>query len=131
MNAKELARNSAATEAPVVKDLNEDPILPYEDNSFDYVTCVVSVDYLTRPVEVFREVLRVLKPGGVFINSFSNRCFPTKATVIWSQTNDQQHCWICGSFYDCTGYTEIELIDTFAHEKGHDPLYIVQGRKPV
>ena len=37
MNAKELERNSAATEAPVVKDLNEDPILPYEDNSFDYV----------------------------------------------------------------------------------------------
>ena len=55
-----------------------DPRLPYEDNSFDVVTNAVSVDYLTRPLEVFREMHRVLKPGGQAIMSFSNRCFPTK-----------------------------------------------------
>ncbi len=55
-----------------------DATLPYEDNSFDVVTNAVSVDYLTRPLEVFREMHRVLKPGGQAIMSFSNRCFPTK-----------------------------------------------------
>ena len=34
------------------KNLNVDAKLPYPDESFDTVTCVVSVDYLTRPLEV-------------------------------------------------------------------------------
>lgn len=55
-----------------------DARLPYEDNSFDVITNAVSVDYLTRPIEVFKEMHRVLKPGGQAIMSFSNRCFPTK-----------------------------------------------------
>ena len=42
------------------------------------VTNAVSVDYLSKPMEVFREMHRVLKPGGKAIMSFSNRCFPTK-----------------------------------------------------
>lgn len=58
-----------------------DARLPYEDNSFDVVTNAVSVDYLTRPLEMFREMHRVLKPGGQAIMSFSNRCFPTKGAL--------------------------------------------------
>ena len=63
MNAVELARNPMAT-ATVVHDLNADPRLPFDDGSFDAVTCCVSVDYLVRPVEVFADVARVLRPGG-------------------------------------------------------------------
>jgi len=55
-----------------------DPKLPYEDNSFDVITNAVSVDYLAKPMEVFKEMHRVLRPGGQAIMSFSNRCFPTK-----------------------------------------------------
>lgn len=47
-----------------VADLNKNPKLPYEDNAFDFVTNVVSVDYLVKPREVFEEMHRVLKPGG-------------------------------------------------------------------
>lgn len=43
MNEEELARNSVATDY-AVHDLNVDPRLPYEDNSFDVVTNAVSVD---------------------------------------------------------------------------------------
>ena len=63
MNAAELAANPALAEH-VVHDLNVDPALPFADASFDDVTCCVSVDYLVRPVEVFGEVARVLRPGG-------------------------------------------------------------------
>jgi hypothetical protein len=35
---------------------NVNPTLPYEDNSFDVVTCVVSIDYLIKPIEVLKEV---------------------------------------------------------------------------
>jgi len=41
-----------------VKDLNADPNLPYTDASFDMVTIVVSVDYLNKPREIFKEIGR-------------------------------------------------------------------------
>ena len=72
MNEFELSKNPQLTSYDV-KDLNVDPVFPYEDASFDKVTCVVSVDYLTRPKEVFKEIGRVLRPGGVAMLSISNR----------------------------------------------------------
>ena len=66
MNAAELAANPMPA-AHVVHDLNADPALPFDDATFDDVTCCVSVDYLARPVEVFGEVARVLRPGGRFV----------------------------------------------------------------
>lgn len=71
-----------------------DPTLPFCDESFDVVTCVVSVDYLIKPLEVFAEISRVLKPGGICIMSMSNRCFPTKAISIWLETGDAGHVFI-------------------------------------
>ena len=62
MNEYELSQNKQINEF-VVRDLNKDPSFPFESNTFDFVTCVVSVDYLTKPLEVFREINRVLKPG--------------------------------------------------------------------
>ena len=62
MNAAELGRNERLGEY-VVQDLNVNPTLPFDDASFDVVTNVVSVDYLTRPLEVFKEMHRVLRPG--------------------------------------------------------------------
>ena len=73
---------------PSSHDLNADPRLPFADASFDAATCCVSVDYLVRPVEVFGEVARVLRPGGLFVCTFSNRCFPTKAIRGWLTTDD-------------------------------------------
>ena len=75
-----------------------DPKLPYEDNSFDVITNAVSVDYLAKPLEVFREMHRVLKPGGRAIMSFSNRCFPTKGTRAMSPAaapalKPSRQCW--------------------------------------
>jgi len=43
----------------------------------------VSVEYLTRPFDVFAEAARVLKPGGVCAATFSNRGFPPKVIWVW------------------------------------------------
>jgi SAM-dependent methyltransferase len=83
MNADELAANERLSER-VVHDLNRDTVLPYPDAGFDAVICTVSVEYLVRPFEVFREVARVLRPGGKFIVTFSNRWFPPKAIGVWA-----------------------------------------------
>ena len=77
MNEVELKENPRLDEY-VVQDLNAKPKLPFSDGEFDGVGCCVSIDYLTRPVEVLREVGRVLKAGSPAIISFSNRCFPDR-----------------------------------------------------
>ncbi len=90
LNAAELAANRAATER-IVHDLNADPRLPLPDGDVDAAVCCVSVDYLTRPIEVLAEAGRVLRPGGPLAVTFSNRCFPTKAVRGWLATTDEQH----------------------------------------
>lgn len=84
MNADELAANPRLAER-TVHDLNREPYLPYPAASFDLVICTASVEYLTRPQAVFAEVRRVLRPGGRFVLTFSDRWFPTKAIRVWAE----------------------------------------------
>ena len=102
MNGQELSENKQVSEF-VVKDLNKDPTLPFEDNSFDIVTNVVSIDYLTQPLQICKEVARVLKPGGAAMFALSNRCFPSKAVNIWLKTNDLEHVYVVGSYFHYAG----------------------------
>ena len=80
MNAYELGQNKQLS-SYVTKDLNVEPTFPFEDGSFDRVTCVVSVDYLNKPKEVFAEIGRVLRPGGTAMVSISNRWW---VMINWS-----------------------------------------------
>lgn len=131
MVKEELERNTQLTEF-VVQDLNASPKLPYADNSFDFITNVVSVDYLTKPIEVFKEMHRCLKPGGQAIMSFSNRCFPTKAISIWTQTGDLDHAYIVGSYFHYSvpgGFTEPEGKDISPSPGRSDPMYVVYASK--
>ncbi|KAF9590636.1 hypothetical protein IFM89_035954 [Coptis chinensis] len=80
LNAQELAKNPRL-DYFFVKDLNKDQELEMESFSFDAVLCTISVQYLQQPEKVFR----VLKPGGVFIVSFSNRLFYEKAISAWRE----------------------------------------------
>jgi SAM-dependent methyltransferase len=102
MNADELAANSQAT-SWLVHDLNADPVLPFPDDAFDHATCCVSVDYLTRPVAVFREVARVVRTGGVFVCTFSDRLFPTKAIRGWLATDNDGHVGIVCEYFRRAG----------------------------
>eukprot|EP00980_Cylindrotheca_fusiformis_P029723 scaffold23789_cov196-Cylindrotheca_fusiformis.AAC.3 len=127
MNDYELSQNPQL-DSYVVKDLNKEPVFPFEDASFDKVTCVVSVDYLNKPLEVFKEIGRVLRPGGKCILSMSNRCFPTKAFQIWLQTNDLEHVFIAGSFFHYSGLFEPPSCKDISPNPGRsDPLFIVQA----
>ena len=124
LNAAELAANRAATER-IVHDLNADPRLPLPDGDVDAVVCCVSVDYLTRPVEVLAEVGRVLRPGGRLAVTFSNRCFPTKAVRGWLLTDDAQHGALVAELVRRTGrFTEPEVSLRTPPGVG-DPLWAV------
>ncbi len=127
MSADELAANPQAR-SWVVHDLNANPVLPFGDDVFDHATCCVSVDYLTRPVEVFRDVARVLRPGGVFVCAFSNRLFPTKAISGWLHSESATHMQIVTEYFGATGKYQIASTLECATPVGGDPLYAVWAR---
>ncbi len=102
LNENELKYNKGLTEF-VIHDLNHDPHLPFSDNIFDAVLNTVSVDYLIKPVEVFQEVRRVLKPGGLFLVIFSNRLFPQKAVKIWRQASEEERLILVEDYFKLAG----------------------------
>lgn len=128
MNESEMAANAQLTDH-AVHDLNENPALPYPDAAFDVALCTVSVQYLLHPVEVFAEVRRVLRPSGLFLVSFSNRCFPTKATRLWLETDDPQHVALVRLYFEESGRWEsVESFDLSPQAGRSDPLFMVMGR---
>ncbi len=128
MNAAELDANPMATER-VVHDLNVEPELPFASASFDAVVCCVSVDYLTRPLEVFDSVARVLRTGGVFVCTFSNRLFPTKAIRGWRVSDEATHCAIVASYFELAAGFAPATVAEVAAAAGHDPLHAVWANR--
>jgi SAM-dependent methyltransferase len=129
MNDDELAANAHA-QARVVHDLNEDPRLPFADDTFDAAVCCVSVDYLVHPIEVFTDVARVVRPGGVFVCTFSNRCFPTKAIRGWLYSSDAQHGEIVAEYFRrADAWTEPVVQQRTPVGHRGDPLWAVWARR--
>ncbi len=98
LNRNELETNPSVDQV-VIHDLNRDPRLPFPDKTFDAVINTVSVDYMTRAVDVFRDVHRVLKPGGIFLVVFSNRMFPEKAVKVWRDADEGERLILVQEFF--------------------------------
>lgn len=130
MNRAEMENNPALTEI-VIHNLNRAPKLPFADAEFDGVVVTVSVQYMTRPLETFAEVGRVLKPGAPFVATFSNRMFPTKAVAIWQSLDDYDHGKLVGSYFMESGaFENIDFIDRSAPTAPpSDPIWAVVGYK--
>jgi SAM-dependent methyltransferase len=140
MNAEELAANPRLDER-IVHDLNAHPRLPWGDASFDAVVCTVSVEYLTRPLEVFAEVQRVLRPGGRFILVYSNRYFAPKVARVWADLHTFERTGLvleyflrAGGFKDLASFSLAGLIrpedDKYAGQTPwSDPIHAAWGDK--
>ncbi len=132
LNAAEMADNPDLDEH-VVHNVNLNPVLPFEDATFDAVVITVSVQYLTSPIETFQQVNRILKPGGLFIVTFSNRMFFTKAVLVWRNSSDQSRLELVATYLDAAGNFE-DIRGGFTnpdHSPPGDPLFAVTGRKAV
>ncbi|MBI9080964.1 MAG: class I SAM-dependent methyltransferase [Pseudodesulfovibrio sp.] len=103
----------------VIHNLNEEPQLPFEENSFDAVVCTASVEYLTKPFEVFEDMSRVLKPGGIFILTFADQWFASKAIHIWSELHEFERMGlVCQYFFRSEKFIDL---NTFS-ERGWQRL---------
>ncbi len=130
LNAIELRDNPQLDER-VIHDLNADPSLPFADGRFDAAMLTVSVQYVTRPVEVFREVRRVLKEGTAFHVIYSNRMFPAKAVAVWQATDMEQRSQLIASyFHNAGGWEHPEASEAGPRPaQATDPVFVVRARK--
>jgi SAM-dependent methyltransferase len=129
MNAAELKANPRLASF-VVQDLNLQPALPFADDEFDGAAICVSIDYLTQPVAVLRELARVLLPEAPLVITFSNRCFPSKAIAAGHALDDRGHLALVRQFLTTAGgWHAIELLDRSLLPPGRsDPLFAVVAR---
>ncbi len=144
MNEQELKSNPILSDY-VVQDLNTSPELklPYEDSSFNVVLCQLSIDYLIHPLNVMKEIGRVLKPGGKVVILFSNRLFLSKAVGLWTGKDDLDHVYTVASYLNfCDGgFANIVAKDLSKRDKKKgrggermiigDPMYAVIGEKAL
>ena len=130
LNSVEMAENPQLDEH-VVHDVNADSTLPFEDGSFDAAVLTVSVQYLTKPAEVFAEVNRAVRAGGSFHVVYSNRMFPTKAVWIWQSLDDTQRAELITSYFRHSGgWEEPRRLDISPKQEFYtDPVYVVSARK--
>ena len=128
MNERELRANPRLADY-VVQDLNQQPLLPFADNTFDGAAICVSVDYLTQPVTVLRELARVMRPNAPLVITFSNRCFPSKAVAAWHALDDRGHLALVQQYLQAAGrWYAIELLDRSPDPTRSDPLFAVVAR---
>ena len=127
MNEDELEGNPQL-DSFVVQNLNDNPELNFADNSFDAVTIAVSIQYLIRPFEVFKEIGRILSPGGKCIVAMSHRLFPTKAIYAFHVLPPADRFRLVSAYMHRTGsFSSIETVDR--SPPNADPLWLVIGTK--
>ena len=128
MNEVELKENPRLDEY-VVQNLNRNLRLPFGDGEFDGAGICVSIDYLIQPVEVLREVGRILKAGSPLIVTFSNRCFADKAVAVWLQLDDQGRVRLVeGYLREAGNFENVRGLDCSLGRMFSDPLYAVIGQ---
>ncbi|KAF2654443.1 hypothetical protein K491DRAFT_679703 [Lophiostoma macrostomum CBS 122681] len=163
MNTDEMEANPHLTRGWVSWDLNADPeflllhgpmgqrVHGEEAERFDAATCVVSIDYLTKPREVLQHLREQhMKEGGTVHLVISNRRFPTKAIRMWESASEDDRLQIVGDYLHFSGWKDIEIVDLSGSQgqdsqdqsqagvsrflsallgRGHDPLWVVRGVK--
>jgi SAM-dependent methyltransferase len=76
--------------------------LPFEDDSFDVVTCNWVLYHVRDLDRALRELVRVLRPGGRFVGGYN---LPDHLEELWSVV---EHRWPRGAFDGVTGVAALK-----------------------
>ncbi|OAL26869.1 hypothetical protein AYO20_09902 [Fonsecaea nubica] len=129
MNRAELSKNPVLTHW-TVQDLNEDPQVHLPgptEGKLDASTCVVSIDYLTKPVDVLGSIRQQTQRGGTVHLVISNRCFPTKVVGRWLKIGEDERLNMVGDYLWWSGWRNIEIQTLVEGSFMTDPLWVVRG----
>lgn len=105
LNKEELNANKQLSNF-IMHVLNKDLVLPFTDNMFDAVICTASIEYLIQPIDVVMEIARILRSGGIFVTTFSNRWFPNKEILPWHELHEFERFGLVLDYYMKTNYFE-------------------------
>ncbi|GAD10010.1 methyltransferase type 11 [Gluconobacter japonicus] len=117
----------------IVQDLNADPILPFEDDSLDVITLCDGIAYLTQPLTVLTEALRVLKEGAPLIVTFSDQFHQQKAVAMWQALEPEDRARLVSILLSRAGFAELDTGEVVPPEDltaWRDTVRAVVGRKP-
>ncbi|CAI3956539.1 Ubiquinone/menaquinone biosynthesis C-methylase UbiE/MenG (UbiE) (PDB:4OBW) [Commensalibacter communis] len=131
LNPQALKENSALTRK-ITQDINDKPELPLKDNSVDYICLCCVFEYLRHPFTTLEECLRVLKPGGRIIISFTSRFLPLRATALWQALENQDRQGLIKVLLTRAGFTDCDQGEVHPPEDQtvwKDPIYSVVARK--
>ncbi len=96
----------------IEQDISVDPYLPLQSNYFDFVVMPANFQLLQRPKELFQEINRVLKPGGMAIIGVK--------LALWSFLGVKQ-----GRYFAETNYLEDVLTLGLYHPLTHSPDHLL------
>ncbi|MCQ9155046.1 class I SAM-dependent methyltransferase [Acidomonas methanolica] len=133
VSLRAMEANPALTER-VVQDLNVNPALPFPDDSLDAVTLCDGLAYLTRPVEVLREVARVLRPGAPLLLSFSDNVHSAKAVALWQALDPADRVRLTSVLLARAGFGDMDSGDVVPPEDlpaWTDAVHAIIARKPL
>ncbi len=117
-----------------VQNLNKNQLLPLEEKSIDFCLIVAGWQYLQYPELVSSEILRIIKPNGRLIISFTNRAFWNKSPNIWVDSNEDERVFYISKILRANGWCIDEIIsDNKSSEqkflsflsKNSDPFYSI------
>ena len=114
----------------LIQELNSTPKLPYPNDYFDAIVCTAAIPYLTKPIELFQELFRVLRPNGCCIISFSRRTFPTKTIKAWVGSDESDRIALVNSYFQFSAEWEKRHIRLWQNPENTQNLYILWAYKP-
>jgi SAM-dependent methyltransferase len=137
LNEKELAANRRL-DSHWMQNLNLNQEIPLKSGSVDAVLIVAGWQYLQYPEAVAAELLRITRPGGQVIVSFSNRMFFTKAPQVWADGSDRDHLGYVAEVLMAQGWSKPELVAEETRAQGlkglvggkGDPFFSVMATRP-
>lgn len=145
MNAQELSANPIL-KTTILQDLNATPTIPTSVAPLHATVCVVSIDYLTKPLAVLSSLRERTVEGGSVHLVVSNRCFPTKVVGRWLRIGEQERLRMVGDYLWWSGWRGVEIVEVcdgrmkggegggggglaglMGMFAGVDPLWVVRG----
>jgi len=121
-----------------LQNLNTNQQLPLAEASVDATLIVAGWQYLQQPEAIAAELLRITRPAGQVVVSFSNRMFFTKAPQIWTDGSDRDHLAYVAEVLTAQGWQLDRLVTEDTRAEGPlgwlggkgDPFYSVIAVKP-